>query len=198
MSGCTTGISVRGASRFKTFSTPTGRLFTRSEYGFPPPDFWAMNFNTKVWSKRPSNTVFGLTKGEITNSDSQCAKSFGVAGVCRRSGGNRRQGWRSTVIALNPRRHGSKWPKARYRRQMKRRFHRRKYGQRWQCESVHSRIKRRLGSSLSGRSHASRKREALVKVLTHNLSILRPHRISTEQSHLINVDFCTCTFVLDV
>src|SRR5581483_5370806 len=92
----------------------------------------------------------------------------------------------------------SKWPKARYRRQMKRRFHRRKYGQRWQCESVHSRIKRRLGSSLSGRSHASRKREALVKVLTHNLSILRPHRISTEQSHLINVDFCTCTFVLDV
>jgi hypothetical protein len=96
-----------------------------------------------------------------------------------------RLGIRSTVIALNPRRNGRKWPQTRYRRQMKRRFHRRKYGQRWQCESVNSRIKRRLGSSLSGRTHTSRKREALTKVLTHNLSILRPHRISTEQDRFL-------------
>lgn len=84
-----------------------------------------------------------------------------------------RLGIRSTVIALNPRSGGRRWPKARYRRQMKRRFHRRKYGQRWQGESVNSRIKRRLGSSLTGRTHASRKREALLRLLTHDLTILK-------------------------
>ncbi|HWH68783.1 MAG TPA: IS5 family transposase [Candidatus Sulfotelmatobacter sp.] len=83
-----------------------------------------------------------------------------------------RLGIRSTVIALNRRGHGRRWPKTRYRRQMRRRFHCRRYGQRWQSESVNSRIKRRLGSSLSGRTHASRKREALFKVFTHDLMIL--------------------------
>jgi len=80
-------------------------------------------------------------------------------------------GVRSTVIALN-RRGARKWPKQPYRRQMARRFHRRKYGQRWQAESVFSRLKRRLGAALRGRSDASRNREMHVKVLTHNLMIL--------------------------
>jgi hypothetical protein len=81
-------------------------------------------------------------------------------------------GIRSTVIKLNPRNRGRRWPKARYRRQMKRRFHRRKYGQRWQVESVISRTKRRLGSALRGRSDESRNREIYMKVLTHNFMIL--------------------------
>jgi DDE family transposase len=81
-------------------------------------------------------------------------------------------GIRSTVIALNPRNRGRRWPKARYRRQMKRRFHRRKYGQRWQAESVFSRLKRRLGSCLRGRSDEARDRETYLKVLTLNLMIL--------------------------
>lgn len=80
-------------------------------------------------------------------------------------------GIRSTVINLNPR--GKRtWPKARYRRQMARRFHRRVYGQRWQAESVISRIKRRLGSALRGHSDEARARESHVKVFTHNLMIL--------------------------
>jgi Transposase DDE domain len=95
-----------------------------------------------------------------------------------------RLGIRSTVIALNRRGTGRKWPKTHYRRQMKRRFHCRKYCQRWQAESVISRIKRRLGSSLSGRSNASRRREARLRVLTHDLMILRrKQRISTEHEH---------------
>jgi transposase len=80
-------------------------------------------------------------------------------------------GIRSTVIALN-RRGTRKWPKQHYRRQMIRRFHRRKYGQRWQAESVFSRLKRRLGSALRGLSDESRERETHMKVLTHNLMIL--------------------------
>jgi hypothetical protein len=81
-------------------------------------------------------------------------------------------GIRSSIIKLNPRNRGRLWPQARYRRQMKRRFHHRKYGQRWQVESVFSRIKRRLGSALRARTHASRQRESHLKVLTHDLMIL--------------------------
>ena len=89
-------------------------------------------------------------------------------------------GVRSTVIPLNRRNRGRKWPKTRYRRQMVRRFrkkpegsrHRREYGQRWQAESAFSRHKRRLGSSLGGRSDASRERECHLRVLTHNVMLL--------------------------
>jgi hypothetical protein len=82
-------------------------------------------------------------------------------------------GIRSTVIKLNPRRWGRRRPKTRYRRQqVRRRFHRRKYGQRWQAESVFSRLKRRLGAGLRGRSDEARRRETHLKVFTHNLMIL--------------------------
>ena len=40
-------------------------------------------------------------------------------------------GVRSTAIPINRRNQGRKWPKTRYRRQMKERFPRRKAGQRW-------------------------------------------------------------------
>jgi hypothetical protein len=87
---------------------------------------------------------------------------------------------RSTVIPLNRRGQGRKWPKTPYRRQMVKRFrkkpkssrHRRVYGQRWQVESAISRHKRRLGSSLGGRSDASRQRESYLRVLTHDLMLL--------------------------
>jgi hypothetical protein len=89
-------------------------------------------------------------------------------------------GVRATVIPLNPRGQGRKWPKTQYRRQMVKRFrkkpkgsrHRRVYGQRWQAESAFSRHKRRLGSSLGGRSDETRERECYLRVLTHNLMLL--------------------------
>ena len=79
---------------------------------------------------------------------------------------------RATVIPLNRRSHGREWPRPEYRRQMKRRFHRRVYGQRWQVESAFSRHKRLLGSALRGKSDASRERECYLRVLTHNLTLL--------------------------
>jgi len=90
------------------------------------------------------------------------------------------KGVRSTVIPLNRRNRGRRWPKTRYRRQMVRRFrkkprgsrHRRVYGQRWQAESAFSRHKRRLGSALGARSDASRERECYLRVLTHNIMLL--------------------------
>lgn len=88
---------------------------------------------------------------------------------------------RSTVINLNPRRSGRKWPRSKYRRQMRRRFPRKVYGQRWQVESSISRHKRRLGPALRARLSEAQRRECLLRVLTHNLMILRrPARISTE------------------
>jgi transposase len=89
-------------------------------------------------------------------------------------------GVRSTVIPLNRRGQGRKWPQTLYRRQMVKRFRkkprgrrsRRVYGQRWQAESAFSRHKRRLGSSLGGRSDAAREREGYLRVLTHNLMLL--------------------------
>jgi hypothetical protein len=92
-------------------------------------------------------------------------------------------GVRATVIPLNRRGRGRKWPKAKYRRQVVKRFrrkpkgsrHRRVYGQRWQAESAFSRHKRRLGSSPGGRSDAPRAREGYLRVLTHNLMLLAAH-----------------------
>ena len=84
-----------------------------------------------------------------------------------------RQYWqiRSTVIPLHRRGHGRKWPKTKYRRQMKRRFHRRVEGQRWQVASAFSRHKRLLGSALRSRSDAARERECFLRVLTHNVML---------------------------
>jgi transposase len=76
-----------------------------------------------------------------------------------------------------------KWPKTRYRRQMRRRFPRHVYGQRWQIESTFSRHKRLLGSALRAVTWASQKREIYCRILTHNLMILlsSTNNFSTEQ-----------------
>lgn len=87
---------------------------------------------------------------------------------------------RSTVIPLNRRNGGRKWPRTRYRRQMKKRFrkrpkgsrYKRAYGQRWQVESAFSRHKRLLGAALRGKSDESRARECYLRVLTHNIMLL--------------------------
>jgi hypothetical protein len=86
---------------------------------------------------------------------------------------------RSSVIKLNRRGRLNKstgrrrrLPKGTYRRQMATRFHCRRYRQRAQVESVISRIKRRLGAALRGRTDAARQRESDLRIFTHNLMIL--------------------------
>ena len=64
-------------------------------------------------------------------------------------------------------------PHGRYRRDIKHDFDKKAYNNRWQIESLFSRNKRLLGSALRSRSDASRKRECLLRVLTHNLMIIR-------------------------
>ena len=55
---------------------------------------------------------------------------------------------------------------------MQQRFNRRTYGQRWQVETVFSRIKRNQGDVLRSRTYGSQNREMLLKVLTHNIGII--------------------------
>ena len=81
-------------------------------------------------------------------------------------------GIRSTVIAYNSRGAG-KAPVGKYRLEMSGDFDKESYNNRWQVESVFSRHKRLLGSALRNRSQLSRERECLLRVLTHNLMIIR-------------------------
>lgn len=60
-----------------------------------------------------------------------------------------------------------------YRRLMQRRFPKKLYGQRWQIETTFSMLKRNLGSALRARSYHSQSREIRLRIVTHNLMILR-------------------------
>ena len=84
------------------------------------------------------------------------------------------------IRTLIPPRHGRPTHKpasGRYRRLMQTRFDKKRYGQRWQVETVVSMMKRRLGSAVSGRSYWSRRRDLMLMVLTHNIMILLPLKL---------------------
>jgi hypothetical protein len=76
-----------------------------------------------------------------------------------------------SVIPPESGRPTQKLPAGKYRRLM-RLFRDYRYGQRWQVETVMSMIKRRLGACVMGRSEASRARDAMLKVITHNLMLV--------------------------
>jgi hypothetical protein len=71
---------------------------------------------------------------------------------------------------------GAEGPSGHYRRLMQTRFKsgpdKRFYGQRWQAETVNSMIKRNLGSACRARTPAGRKRDMLLRAVTHNLMIV--------------------------
>lgn len=62
-------------------------------------------------------------------------------------------------------------PIDKYRRQMRTRFNQKAYRKRPQVETVISMLKRNLGAALRGRSHHARRRDLLLRVLTHNIMI---------------------------
>src|ERR1019366_7734039 len=93
-----------------------------------------------------------------------------------------------SVIPAKIGRPTDKPPTGKWRRLMrsllrtKRKRRRSGYTQRWQVETVVSMVKRNLGCELSARSYWARAREMMLRVLTHNISILLLFlRFSTEQ-----------------
>jgi transposase len=81
-------------------------------------------------------------------------------------------GMRQAVIAFNPRNAGDRWPKAPYRRALRRAFPSELYRQRWHAEGAFSQHKRRLGSALTARGGRAQQIELVVRVLAHNLALL--------------------------
>jgi hypothetical protein len=82
-------------------------------------------------------------------------------------------GVRSTIIAVRRNTNGTRqWPSTPYRREMKHRALRKRYGQRWQIESSISRHKRLLGAALRARSWPMQQWETMLRALTHNLMLL--------------------------
>lgn len=80
----------------------------------------------------------------------------------------------------------SKPATGKYRRYMQRLFKRKRqlrYGQRWQCETINSMIKRNLASQLTGQTYWSQCREMSLLAITHNVMIaLCWWRFSTGQA----------------
>ena len=64
-------------------------------------------------------------------------------------------------------------PTGYYRAMMRRRFPEKLYGQRWQAETAFSMIKRRQGESVRAVSYHAQCRSIMLKVLTHNIMIIR-------------------------
>jgi hypothetical protein len=62
-------------------------------------------------------------------------------------------------------------PNDKYRRRMKTHFNRKAYRHRAQAETVFSMMKRNLGAALRGKTHHSRRRDMLLRALTHNITL---------------------------
>jgi len=81
-----------------------------------------------------------------------------------------------SIIAIGIGRPTSKPPTGRWRRHMARRFKRKAdqklYAQRSQSETAHSMMKRNLGSALRARTPERQKKEMMLRVLVHNISLL--------------------------
>ena len=81
---------------------------------------------------------------------------------------------------LIPPKHGRpthQLPRQYYRRRMARRFDHDRYAQRAQVETVFSMVKRRLDSAVNACHYWSQCRALMLKVLTHNIMILRCHGV---------------------
>jgi hypothetical protein len=80
-----------------------------------------------------------------------------------------------TIIPPQRGRPTDKLPSGRWRRRMKQGFgrYKRKYGQRWQVETVNSMLKRRLGSALRARQYKTQCQETILRAITHNVMIVR-------------------------
>ena len=84
-------------------------------------------------------------------------------------------GVRSLIPATSGRT-GADGPTGHYRRLMRRRLKagadKMRFGQRWQVETVNSMIKRNMGSACRSRTPRGRKRDMLLRAISHNLMIV--------------------------
>lgn len=126
--------------------------------GSDAPDFDNLLFH--AWRRAPVKVVVA-----DAGYDSEANHCIARQDMCVRS-----------IIALGIGRPTSKLPSGRWRRHMAKRFKRKadkkQYGQRAQSETVHSMMKRNMSSALRSRTPERRKKEMMLRVLVHNITLL--------------------------
>ena len=101
----------------------------------------------------------------------------------------RREHGMKTVIPPKRGRPTDKLPTSKWRKRMATHFDTKKYGQRWQVETVNSMIKRLLGSALRSRKTRTQNQEIRLLAITHNVMILWRwvfYRAAPTQFHVLS------------
>ena len=131
----------------------------RTGSGSDAPDFEPLLY--QAWKRAPGVKVVVADAGY----DSEANHRIARRDMCVRS-----------IIPPGVGRPTSKPPIGRWRRHMAKRFARqadkKTYAQRSQSETVHSMVKRNLGSALRSRTPTRQKKEMMMRVLTHNIMLL--------------------------
>lgn len=135
----------------------------RTGNGSDAPDFDGLLY--RAWKRAPGVRVVVADAGYDSEANHRIARQdMGVR----------------SVIPPGIGRPTSKLPTGRWRRHMAKRFARKAdrahYAQRSQVETVNSMVKRNQGSALRSRTPGRRKKEMLLRALTHNLMLLAKHR----------------------
>ena len=127
--------------------------------GSDAPDFEPLLFD--AWRRHPRLRTVLADAGY----DSEANHTIARHDMCVRS-----------LIKPTVGRRSKKPPAGYYRRLMKRQLkgsqRGKKYGQRAQSETANSMLKRNLGDALRARSPKARQNELLLRMITHNLSLL--------------------------
>ena len=119
------------------------------------------------------STLLGDAGYECERFHSVCRRDLGIRSIF------------PTTPRGRPRKDGKAPPvNGYYRRLMQQRFPRKLYGQRWQIETAFSMLKRNLGSALRARTYHSQSREIRLRILTHDLMILRRQKHVLYRAHL--------------
>ena len=127
-----------------------------------------------AFERHPFKTLLGDAGYESEGFHCLCRNELGVRSII------------PTTDRDRPRKDGKPRPvRGYYRRLMKQCFPKKKYGQRWQIETVFSMLKRNMGAALRARHYHSQNREIRLRILTHNLAILwRQLRCSIQSSRV--------------
>ena len=83
--------------------------------------------------------------------------------------------------------------KGKYRELMRTEFDKKIYGQRWQVETVMSRIKRNQGDYLRSKTYWSQNREMMLRVLSHNIGIILFAKELFDRACLTYITICNYT-----
>ena len=120
---------------------------------------------TQALSRHKFGTILGDAGYESERAHEWCRERLGVRSI-----------FPTTVRGKKCKDGSPRAVRGRYRIEMRERFPREEYAQRAQVETVFSMLKRNLGSALRARKRFTIDREAVLRLITHNLMVLKRRR----------------------